>query len=109
MNTNVKNKFTGRYLDMKPLGLMHIKLKDRDEHYTIDRPNSCVKNLIMGTTYVEHIGTQTVTNHKTGEMVICTYHSEGWGGKNKHLVEGVYKKNKDDKSRQYILTGKWSE
>jgi len=53
MNTNMKNKFTGRCLDVKPLGLMHVKLKNHGEHYTIERPNSVVKNLIMGTTYVE--------------------------------------------------------
>jgi len=40
MNEHMKNKFTGRSLDIKPLALSHVRLKNFDEHYTIQRPNS---------------------------------------------------------------------
>lgn len=76
----------------QPIGLQHVYLKSSDEHFTIERPNTHVKNLIFGTMYVEHVGPMTVTNYKTGEVCILDFKAEGWGGKNKQYCEGyVYK------------------
>ena len=76
------------YMKAQPIGLQHIRLKHTNEHFTIHRPNSQIKNLIIGTMYIEHVGPMTVTNWQTGEVCIIDFKSEGWGGKNRHAIEG---------------------
>lgn len=69
MTQNLKTQFWGKSLEVKPLGYQHVWLKVpqedgtiKREHYTIERMNSAVNNLIFGEMYVEHYGTLTVRN-----------------------------------------------
>ena len=53
MQTETKLNLTFGSLKATPIGLQHIRLKSTGEHYTIFRPNSHVKNLVFGQTYIE--------------------------------------------------------
>lgn len=61
---------------------MHIKLKTTNEHFSIERNNTSVNNLIFGEMYVEHFGKMEIKNHQTGEYCIIDFKKRGWGGKN---------------------------
>ena len=69
-NTTMGVSWTG-VLTAVPIGYQHVYLKSHDEHYLISRPDTTVNNLLIGTMYVEHVGTMTVTNCKTGMFVPC--------------------------------------
>jgi len=47
-----------------------------------------VNNILWGTMYIEHVGPMRVTNLSTGEVAVLDFKAEGWGGKNKHVLEG---------------------
>ena len=49
------------------VGLTHVLLKSTGEHFSFDRPTTYIKNIIMGTLYVDLEGTTTITNHNTEE------------------------------------------
>lgn len=101
-------------LKAQPIGLQHVNLKSTEEHFTIERPNSHVKNLIFGTMYIEHVGNMIIRNYKTGEVCIMEFKAEGWGGKNKQAVEGyVYSsmeeaENLKTSKPSYMIWGTWT-
>ena len=44
--------------------------------------------------YIEQVGELLVTNYKTGEVCIVDFKETGWGGKNKHALEGYTYNNR---------------
>ena len=56
----------------------------------------------------------TVTNYKTGEVCVIEFFAEGWGGKNKHYLEGYCyesleaSKAKKNKNPIYKVYGTWT-
>ena len=88
MQTHTKIGLALGSLKAQPIGLQHVYLKRTGEHFSISRPNTHVKNLIFGTMYIEEIGASVVKNHKTGEVCHIEFKAEGWGGKNRHAMEG---------------------
>ena len=56
-----------------------------------------------------------ITNYQTGEVCIIDFKAEGWGGKNKHFLEGFcYDSLEDAKSKKvknfptHTISGTWS-
>jgi len=86
MNTDMKSHFWGAYLEVVPIGLTHIKLRDYpDEVYSIKRPNTYVHNMILGTCYLEHAGTMQVTRTRSSgvkmddiDNLIINFRKVGW-------------------------------
>lgn len=37
----------------------HVKLHNYGETFTIDRPRTNIQNILLGSTYIEHIGTMS--------------------------------------------------
>ena len=105
----MKTSFWGKSLEVKPLGLINVTLKSTKEHFTIERPNSSVNNLIFGDMYVEHYGKMVVRNCATGDLCEVDFKKRGWSGKNAFEVEGfVFPKNQP-KDKKYKMWGKWIE
>ena len=101
------------HLKAVPSGLQHIKLKSTGEHFSISRPNTQVKNLVFGQVYIEQTGEMLVNNYQTGEVCVVTFKEEGWGGKNKHALEGLtYNSIEESKAKKkvpsWMLSGTWS-
>lgn len=88
MQTHTKLGLSWGYMKAVPNGLQHVKLKRTGEHFTISRPNTHVKNLVFGQLSIEQVGESVVTNLTTGEVCIVEFKETGWGGKNKHYLEG---------------------
>lgn len=69
--------------------------------------------MIIGAMYVEQVGEMVVTNYKTGEVCIVEFKQEGWGGKNKHALEGYcYNSLEESKAKKkvpsWVMSGTWS-
>lgn len=84
----MKTTFWGKSMEIKPIGLEHVKLKTTGEHFVIERPSSTVNNLIFGEMYIEHVGTMTVRNLTTKDYCEIDFKKKGWGGKHAYEVDG---------------------
>lgn len=106
-DTNLKNKFWGKSLEVIPLGNCHLRLKRHGELYTWKKPTTCVHNLIVGTLWIDHYGELNITNHKTKERCLLKFLPTGWRGKNACEIHGsIY----DVHGKEcYKLFGKWNE
>ena len=113
MQTQAKMAISTSGLKVQPIGLQHVYLNRTGEHFSINRPNSFVKNLIFGTMYIEQVGELTVTNYQTGEVCVVEFKAEGWGGKNKQCLEGyTYDSLEDFKAKnklpRHYIFGTWT-
>jgi hypothetical protein len=73
----------------------------------IGRPITTVNNLLIGTMYIEHVGTMTVKNCQTGMLCPVEFKAAGWGNSGKHEVTG--RVLEDGKTLVATLQGKWSD
>ncbi|OCH96631.1 hypothetical protein OBBRIDRAFT_743469 [Obba rivulosa] len=99
-----KTKFWGKSLEVIPQGTIHLKLGA--EHYQWSRPSSFVRNIMMGTKYLEHCGKMTIENVSSGTRCILDFKESGyWGPSN--IVSGTVFSPSGATSA--LLEGKWDE
>ena len=75
----------------------------------IGRPTTTVNNLLFGTMYIEHVGTMTVKNCKTGMVCPTEFKAAGWGNAGKHEVNGRVLAQEGDTKEVGTFFGHWSE
>lgn len=107
---DAKNKFQGRYFEIRPTGVAHADLiipksfvkpgleypsagpeyPDGHvvEHYSWKKVITNVSNFIMGNPIIDHYGDLVVTNHRTGETCTLTFKPRGWRGANAFEIKG---------------------
>ncbi|KAJ3192777.1 hypothetical protein HK101_005981 [Irineochytrium annulatum] len=101
---NVKSKFWGTSLEIRPLGHCHVRMAVPSEenavagvteHYSWKKVTTTVNNLI-GKLTITHNGDMVIKNHRTGEECSLTFRPRqssrqsssswfGWGGSNSTL------------------------
>jgi hypothetical protein len=115
MDSDAKLAFKGNSMHATAIGWQHVKLNRTGEHFIIKRPKTHICKIMMGTMYIEQVGEMFVKNCKTGQVLIIDYKAEGWGGKNKHEVEGyIYQdeaisKKKKDVTKLMKIFGVYSD
>ncbi|THU91620.1 oxysterol binding protein [Dendrothele bispora CBS 962.96] len=99
-----KTKFWGKSLEIIPLGTTHLKMGD--DHYQWKKPSSFMRNLMVGTKYLEHVGKMVIENTTDDSRCVLEFKQNGyWGAAN--VVSGtVYDSSGTVKSQ---LEGKWDE
>ncbi|KAJ7630685.1 oxysterol binding protein [Roridomyces roridus] len=103
-NGSGKTKFWGKSLEIIPLGTTYLKIGD--DHFEWKRPSSFMRNLMVGTKYLEHVGKMNIDNTRTGARCVIEFKPAGfWGASN--LVSGVV----HDPSGEAVakLEGKWDD
>lgn len=105
----MKTKFWGKSLEFKPLGNMHFRFKDNDDHFVCNRPNSYVQNIIIGNMYIDHSGDATVVNKRTNERAVIKFKALGFfqSNKNRGKIEAIIYNAKGEEV--YEIFGKWTE
>ena len=83
-------KFTGKQLKVTEKYRYFIKFSN-GHTVSLDTPDVLVGNLLIGTTYVEPVGTSEIVNHDTGEKVEIEFKARGWTTKNINLCSAVIK------------------
>ncbi|KAJ7130101.1 oxysterol binding protein [Mycena crocata] len=99
-----KTKFWGKSLEVIPLGTTHLKIGD--DHFEWKKPSSFMRNLMVGTKYLEHVGKMTIENTHTNARCVIEFKPSGyWGASN--MVSGAV----HSPSGQIVtqLEGKWDE
>ena len=59
--------------------------------------------------YIEHVGTMTVKNCKTGMVCPTEFKAAGWGNAGKHEVNGKVLNAEDASEVQGTFFGHWSD
>ncbi|KAI0095308.1 Oxysterol-binding protein-domain-containing protein [Irpex rosettiformis] len=99
-----KTKFWGKSLEIIPQGTTHLVIGE--DHYEWTKPSSFMRNLMMGTKYLEHAGKMTIQNVSTKARCVLEFKESGyWGPVNQ--VEGTVFSPKGQAVSQ--LEGKWDE
>lgn len=103
----VKNKFWGQSLEVFPTGQLNLLLNKTGDFFTWDKVTTCVHNVLIGVMWLEHYGTCTVKNHKTGDVCVIEMLKKGWWSEGEFQVKGTVADAKG--TVVYNIDGKWSE
>ncbi|XP_042856257.1 oxysterol-binding protein 1-like isoform X6 [Penaeus japonicus] len=105
---SMSSKFRGKYLQIIPLGIAHLKYLASGNHYTWRKVSTTVHNMIVGKLWLDNHGEMEIVNHKTGDkcclkFIPYSYFSREIPKKVTGYVvdsEGTFK---------WFITGTWDE
>ncbi|KAG6850320.1 hypothetical protein H0H93_014895 [Arthromyces matolae] len=107
-----KTKFWGKSLEIIPLG--NTRLKIQDDHYVCvlperlqrNKPSSFMRNIMVGTKYLEHTGKMTIENLRDRTRCVIDFKQNGYWGPSNVVSGDVY-----DPSGDIVMhmEGKWDD
>jgi len=100
-----KTRFWGKSLEVAQTGTSYLHIgKDK---FQWQRPSTFVRNLVMGTKYLEHCGQIAISNGSGGLTCVLDFKETGYWGTSPNIVSGrVYDRSQNIVSR---LEGRWDE
>lgn len=102
-----RTKFNGNSIDVFPVGRTRIRLAAFGEVYALYPPQSRVHNILVGRTWVDHLGEMTVENVTTGRVCDLVFNECGWFGAGRYAVSGTL--FGPDETPRYALEGAWNK
>ena len=76
------------------------------EHYSWKKVTTNVSNFIMGTPIIDHSGTMTVVNHRTGDKAVLEFKPRGWRAANAREIKGEVFDGQGNKI--FDVAGRWN-
>ncbi|KAK7069693.1 hypothetical protein SK128_021192 [Halocaridina rubra] len=64
---SMSSKFRGKYLQIIPLGIAHLKFGKNGNHYSWRKVSTTAHNMIVGKLWLDNHGEMEIINHKTGD------------------------------------------
>ncbi|KAK5816706.1 Oxysterol-binding protein-domain-containing protein [Linnemannia elongata] len=107
MDSRAKTKFWGKSMELMPNGTIHIYFTKTNDHFTIAKPTTWMRNLMAGTKYLDHTGDMKIINHTTKETCVLTFKESSFFSGTKHELVGHVMAANGAKKR--TLQGRWSE
>ncbi|KAJ7783522.1 oxysterol binding protein [Mycena maculata] len=99
-----RTKFWGKSLEVIPLGTTHLKIGD--DHFEWKKPSSFMRNLMVGTKYLEHVGKMTIENKYTRARCVVEFKPSGYWGTSNMVSASVYSPENQVVTQ---LEGKWDD
>lgn len=99
-----KTKFWGKSLEIIPLGTTRLKIGN--DEYEWNKPSSFMRNLMMGTKYLEHCGKMTIENTTNGATCVLDFKQSGYWGASNEVSGMILSPSRDVTAR---IEGKWDE
>lgn len=109
-NSHSKSNFllTKGALEFQNLGKSFVNLTNTEETFSYTRPKVIIRNLIMGTMYVDFYDTAIVTNHTTSDVLNIKFYE--YGNPNSEDRGVVYGEIKDiNKVVRLKMEGSWMD
>jgi len=104
---SITSKFRGKYLQVIPLDISHLKLDD-GSHFTWRKVTTTVHNIIVGKLWIDNHGDQIITNHVTGDKCHLKFLPYSYLSRDsQRKVTGVVMDKNDKVS--WILEGIWDK
>jgi Oxysterol-binding protein/PH domain len=105
-SVEIKTSFKGTHLNVIPTGKYHLIIKEFNDHYIWEKPQTNVHNIIFGKMYVDNYGKLEAVNINTGEKALLNFHKKGWLEKVSHEVTGIVLDS--NASPRYKVFGQWN-
>ena len=103
---SLASKFRGKYLNVNPLGRVHVKFHATGHHYTWSKVTTTVHNIIVGKLWVDQSGDAEIINHKTGDYCKHKYFPYSYFSRETpRKVSGIIM-DKNNKA-YYVVSGRW--
>ncbi|CAH1802241.1 unnamed protein product [Owenia fusiformis] len=100
------SKFRGKYLQIVPLGVGHLKFHKSGNHYTWRKVTTTVHNIIVGKLWVDNHGEMDIVNNSTGDTCHLKYNAYSYFSREApRKVTGVVS-DKNNRAK-WVLTGQW--
>ncbi|TFK76896.1 hypothetical protein BDN72DRAFT_890690 [Pluteus cervinus] len=99
-----KTKFWGKSLEVIQLGSTHLRIAQ--DHFVWNKPSSFMRNIMVGTKYLEHCGQMSIENH-TGSLRCILDFKQGGYWSTPNVVSGTIQDSSGDVLCQ--LEGKWDD
>lgn len=99
-----KTKFWGKSLEIIPLGTTRLKIGN--DNFEWNKPSSFMRNLMMGTKYLEHCGKMTIQNTTDGATCVLDFKQSGYWGASNEVSGMILSPSRDVTAR---IEGKWDE
>ncbi|KAK6589810.1 hypothetical protein RS030_193014 [Cryptosporidium xiaoi] len=84
-----KSRFTGQSLELSVLGSVNIKINEKNDHFSFNRPKLLIHNIIFGKIWLEIVGISTIVNHSTSEFSLIEYQKSGWFSNDLFNIKGI--------------------
>eukprot|EP00117_Sycon_ciliatum_P007125 scpid20383/ scgid10358/ Oxysterol-binding protein 1 len=106
LDYSASSKFRGKYLQIIPHTLSHVKFRRTGHHYTNKLVQSTVHNIIVGKLWVDQSGEVEIINHSTGERCHLKFFAYSYfSNQTPRKVTGVvYDRTK---TARYMISGTW--
>ena len=103
---SLTSKFRGKYMNVNPLGRVHVKFNATGHHYSWHKVTTTVHNIIVGKLWVDQSGDAEIVNHKTGDYCKHKYFAYSYFSRDTpRKVSGIIM-DKNDKP-YYVVSGTW--
>ncbi|EDO44125.1 predicted protein [Nematostella vectensis] len=100
------SKFRGKYLQIIPQGIAHLKFIKSGNHYTWRKVTTTVHNIIVGKLWIDQSGEMDIANHTTNENCHLKYDAYNYFGRDTpRKVTGVV--TDSTKTVRYVISGTW--
>ncbi|OAX32717.1 hypothetical protein K503DRAFT_776361 [Rhizopogon vinicolor AM-OR11-026] len=97
-----KTKFWGESLEIIPLGTTRLNIMKTGRN----KPSSFMRNLMMGTKYLEHCGKMTVENMTSGASCVLDFKQSGYWGASDEVSSVIVSPSREVCAR---IEGEWDE
>ncbi|RMX53738.1 hypothetical protein pdam_00000317 [Pocillopora damicornis] len=100
------SKFRGKYLQVIPHGVAHLKFNKSGNHYTWKKVTTTVHNIIVGKLWIDQSGEMDIENHTTKDVCHLKYDAYNYFGRDTpRKVTGVI--TDSSKVVRYVISGTW--
>lgn len=99
-----RTKFWGKSLEIIPLGSTKVKIGN--DVYVWTKPSSFMRNLMVGTKYIDHCGKMDIENTSTGMRCALDFKQNGYWGPTNIVSGTIHDSNGSTLSK---LEGKWDD
>jgi hypothetical protein len=108
-NITVSTKFKGTYVEVMPVGKLHLRFQKSNNYYTWDFVNSYVNGLLLGKVLISQQGEVGIINHTKREVCNLKFHQAPayFSKETPHRVTAIVRDSQE--FARYILDGVYVE
>ena len=111
-DADVKSRFWGRSIELKPEGVLRLTFTDDDDVYAWNKVTTSINNLILGKIYVDHGGIMKIRNLSPNGLTARVRFKETsmLFDKDPRQVRGYFERNSDGKKLERpFVYGHWDD
>ena len=102
-----RDNYVGKYLEVEPLGITHLKFTKSGNHYSWRKVKTVVHNIVIGKLWIDQVGEMEVVNHTTGDKCYMKFEPYSYFGGTPKKITGTI--NNVEGKLEWVLSGTWDQ